>query len=129
MTEACKSVDFVKFARHWNKRAEVKKRWDPSPARMQAQNQAWAKYACEPNQHTDMASAQAATQVMSKLNATSNAFIMGVGGSVSEAASSNSSYIYGNSSASGVSSGGELAQWECSMVGGGVNMVEIQDEC
>ena len=34
LTEAAKTGDFKSFARHWNKRAEVKKRYDPWPARV-----------------------------------------------------------------------------------------------
>lgn len=34
LSDAAKTGDFRSFARHWNKRAEVKKRYDPWPARV-----------------------------------------------------------------------------------------------
>ena len=63
---------------------------------MQAQNDACKKYTEELNQHTDMAVQQGSIQLMQQLNAQQNAFIMGVGGSVS-AAASDGSFQYGNS--------------------------------
>ena len=69
LTEACTTGDFGKFARHWHKRAEVKRRYDPWPALMKAQNEACAKYTRELNQHTEMAAIQGGTQLMTKLNA------------------------------------------------------------
>ncbi|KAH7169951.1 hypothetical protein EDB81DRAFT_876001 [Dactylonectria macrodidyma] len=93
LSAACQKGDFLQFSRYWAARSDCHARMKAMDVRCQQQADKQQQALNVLNQQNQMA----AINLMQQLNANTNATIMGIGGSVAEAASPDYGQRFGNS--------------------------------
>ncbi|KAL6404397.1 integral membrane protein [Ilyonectria robusta] len=92
LSSACQKGDFLQFSKYWAARTDCRERHE-------AMNEQCNRQAAKQKQALDVLNIQnqmASIQLMQGLTANTNAIIMGIGGSVAEAASPDYGQRYGN---------------------------------
>ncbi|KAF7555377.1 hypothetical protein G7Z17_g2219 [Cylindrodendrum hubeiense] len=92
LSSACQKGDFMQFSRYWAARKDCRARFEAMDARCQQQADRQQVALNALNMQNQMAS----IKLMQGLTANTNATIMGIGGSVAEAASPDYGQRYGN---------------------------------